>query len=79
VSDLPLYIRDDLASVGLVPAPVQLLGGHAELNEEVAGEVLRFNLATFFPPLSLCAVHRSLRSRGFRCACLDWPAINQNY
>jgi hypothetical protein len=50
MADLPLDIRDDLTGIGLVPASVQRLGGQAQLDDEVAGEVLRFNLATFFPP-----------------------------
>ena len=50
MADLPLDVRDDLTGVGLVPAPVQLLGGRAELNDEVAGQVLWLNLAAFFPP-----------------------------
>ena len=48
--DLPLDVRDDLTGIGLVPAPVQLLGGQAELDDEVAGQVLRLDLAAFFPP-----------------------------
>ena len=48
--DLPLDVRDDLTGIRLVPAPVQLLSGQAELNEEVAGQVLWFPLAAFFPP-----------------------------
>ena len=48
--NLPLDIRDDLTSIGLIPAPVQLLGGHAELDDEVAREVLRLDLPAFFPP-----------------------------
>ena len=50
MADLPLDVRDDLTGVGLVPAPVQLLGGRAELNDQVAGQVLWLNLAAFFPP-----------------------------
>ena len=43
--DLPLDIRDELTGIRLVPAPVQLLGGQAELDDEVAGQVLRLQLA----------------------------------
>ena len=48
--NLPLDIRDDLTCIGLVPAPVQLLSGQAELDDEVAREVLRLDLPAFFPP-----------------------------
>ena len=48
--DLPLDVRDDLTGIGLVPAPVQLLGGEAELDDEVAGEVFRLDFAAFLPP-----------------------------
>ncbi len=48
--DVPLDVRDDLAGIGLVPAPVEVLGGQAELDDEVAGEVLRLDLAALFPP-----------------------------
>jgi hypothetical protein len=50
MADLPLDIREDLTGVGLVPAPVQILGSHAELHDEVAREVLRLDLASFFAP-----------------------------
>jgi len=33
---LLLQVGKDLAGIGLIPAPVQLLGGQAELNDEVA-------------------------------------------
>ena len=47
---LPLHIRDDLTGIGLVPAAVEVLGGDAELDDEVAGEVFGFDLAPFFLP-----------------------------
>ena len=50
MADLPLDVRDGLPGIGLVPAPVQLLGGQAELDDEVAGEVLGLDLAAFFSP-----------------------------
>jgi hypothetical protein len=56
-----LNVGDDLAGIGLVPAPVQLLGGQPELDEKVAGVVLRFDLATLLLPKaekgSLVAAH----------------------
>ena len=33
-----------------IPAPVQVLGREAELDDEVAGEVLRLDLAPLLPP-----------------------------
>jgi hypothetical protein len=36
--------------VGLIPAPVQPFCGHAKLNNQVSGEVLRLNLAPLLPP-----------------------------
>ena len=47
---LSLDVGDDLPGIGLVPAAVKLLGGQAELDDEVAGEVLRLDLAPLFPP-----------------------------
>ena len=48
--DPPLDVRDDLAGIALVPMPVEVLGHQAELDDEVAGEVLRLDLAAFLPP-----------------------------
>ena len=40
----------DLAGIALVPVPVEGLGHDAELDDEVAGEVLGLDLAALFPP-----------------------------
>ena len=48
--DMRLHVRDDLPGIGLVPAPVQLLGNGPELDDEVAGEVLRLDFAAFLAP-----------------------------
>ena len=46
-------MRRAAAGLALEPAPVQVLGGAAELDEEVAGQVLRLDLAPlFFPQLN---------------------------
>jgi len=45
--DPPLHVRNVLAGIGLVPAPIEVLGHKAELDDEVAREVLRLRLATF--------------------------------
>jgi hypothetical protein len=50
MADPLLDIGDNPPSIGLVPAPVKLLGGEAELHNQVAGQVLRLNLAALFSP-----------------------------
>jgi hypothetical protein len=45
-----LDVSDMVAGVALVPGPVELLGSPPELHDEVAGQVLRFSLTTFFAP-----------------------------
>jgi hypothetical protein len=50
MSQVLLHVGDDLPGIGLVPAPVQLLGYDPELDDEVAREVLRLSLATLLPP-----------------------------
>ena len=45
-----LDVCDDLPGIGLVPAPIKLLGGEAELHDQVAGQVLRLDFAALFPP-----------------------------
>ena len=47
---LPLHVVDDLAGVALVPVPVEVLGHGAELDDQVAGEVFRLDLAALLPP-----------------------------
>jgi hypothetical protein len=49
---LALNVRKYLAGIRFVPASVQLLGGQAELNDEVSRKVLRFDLAALLPPKS---------------------------
>ena len=50
MSDVLLNVGDDLPGIGLVPTAVQLLGHRPELDDEVAGQVLRLSLAALFPP-----------------------------
>jgi hypothetical protein len=50
MADPLLDVCDNPPGVGLVPAAVQLLGGKAELHNQVAGEVLWVYLAAFFAP-----------------------------
>jgi hypothetical protein len=39
-----------LSGIGLIPAPVQVLSGNAKLDNEIAREVFRLDLAALFPP-----------------------------
>ena len=48
--DLALNISKDLPGICLIPAPVQLLGRNAKLDDEIARQVLRLDLAALFPP-----------------------------
>ena len=50
MSHLPLNIGDHLSGIGLIPTPVQFFGHEAKLDDEVAREVLRLNLAALLPP-----------------------------
>jgi hypothetical protein len=45
-----LNVGDHLPGTGLIPAPVQIFSCDAKLDDEVAGQVLWFYLASFFPP-----------------------------
>ena len=44
----PLHVCDRAARVAFVPAPVQFLGHDAELDDKIAGQLLRFDLAALF-------------------------------
>jgi hypothetical protein len=48
--DLPLDIGEDLTGIALVPASVQILGCNTKLNDEIAGQILRIDLAALLPP-----------------------------
>ncbi len=50
VLDPRLHRRDRPPGGAFVPGPVEVLGGEAELDDEVAGEVLRSELAALFLP-----------------------------
>jgi hypothetical protein len=49
-TDLLLNIGDDLACIGLEPAPVQAFGGQSKLDDQVAREVLRLDFTAFLAP-----------------------------
>jgi hypothetical protein len=48
--DLPLDVCKYLTGVGLIPAPIEVLGGQAELDDEIAREVFRLDLAPLLTP-----------------------------
>ena len=48
--DVLLDVGDDLTGIGLVPAPIKVFGDRPELDDEVAGQVLRLDLAALFLP-----------------------------
>jgi hypothetical protein len=50
MSDMLLNVNDHLGRIGLVPAPIELLGNGPKLHDEVAGQVLRPGLAALLPP-----------------------------
>ena len=50
MADVLLALRDCLGCAALVPVPVQVLCGPAELDHQVFREILRLNLAPLFPP-----------------------------
>jgi hypothetical protein len=46
----PLDVLDRLASVSLVPTPVEVLGHGAKLDDKVVGKILRLDLAALLLP-----------------------------
>ena len=50
MADCLLDVGDDLAGIRLVPAPIEVFRDQPELNNEVAGEILRLDLAAFLSP-----------------------------
>ena len=48
MADLLLDVRDGLPGIGLVPAPIEVLGGDAELDNEVTRKVFGLDLAPLF-------------------------------
>ena len=46
----PLNVRDQLAGIGLVPAPVKVLSHHSELDHEITGKVFGLGFAPLFAP-----------------------------
>jgi hypothetical protein len=50
VPDLPLDVGERLTGISLVPASIEILSGQPELDDEIAREVFRLDLAPFFAP-----------------------------
>ena len=50
MKDPLLDIGNDLPGIGLIPAPVQVLGRQPKLDDEVPRKVLRLDLAPFLAP-----------------------------
>jgi len=48
--DLPLHVLDDVIGVALIPAPVEVLGDAAELNDQIVAEILGLDLAALLAP-----------------------------
>ena len=48
--DYTLDVGDHLPGIGLIPAPIEVLGHHPKLDDEIAGQILRLGLAALFPP-----------------------------
>ena len=46
----PLHVGDVLTRVFLVPAPVEVLGHGAKLNDQFAARILRLDFSPLFPP-----------------------------
>jgi hypothetical protein len=50
MADVSPDVGEDLAGVGLIPAPVQLFGGNAKLDHEVGRKVPRLDFPAFLAP-----------------------------
>ena len=52
MADVLLALRDRLGCAALVPMPIQVFRGPAELDHQVFGEILWFKFPALFPPQS---------------------------
>ena len=48
--DLPLDIGEDLPTISLIPAPIQVLSRQAKLNDEITRKVFRLYVASLLSP-----------------------------
>ena len=59
---MTLHVRNDLPGIRLVPAPIEIFGGEAELNGSAnPGKVFRFDIASLFPPQAEPGPHHHCR------------------
>src|SRR6516162_3756698 len=68
-----------MPGVGLVPAPIEVLGRYPELNHQIAGQVFRLDLAALLAPevdqSGLIATHDDPRVR----TANEIPAVRLNF
>ena len=50
MADMALYLGDHLIGVALVPVAVEAFGHGPELDDEIARQVLRLDVASFLAP-----------------------------
>jgi hypothetical protein len=50
MANAALHVGNGMARIALLPCPIEGLGDHAELDDEVSGKVLGLDLAALFPP-----------------------------
>ena len=50
MQDPPLHVLDGVAGIALVPAPVEVLGDGAELDDQVVGQIFRLDLPSLLAP-----------------------------
>src|SRR5262249_12072666 len=48
--DSPLNVSEDFPGVGLIPAPIEVLGSQAQLHQEIARKVVRLDFAPLLSP-----------------------------
>jgi hypothetical protein len=72
-----LNVRSDLAGISLVPTPIEVLGRAPKLDDEVAGQIRRLDLAPLLPSESkkgvLVLAHNDVGVRSsYEVATLGW-------
>jgi hypothetical protein len=50
MAEPPLDVLNQVPGIGLIPAPIEVFGDHPKLDDEIGGEILGLNLASFLPP-----------------------------
>jgi hypothetical protein len=50
VTESPLDVGNHSAGIGFIPTSIEVLGHDPELDDEIAGKILRLDLAALFPP-----------------------------